>query len=144
MSEGKDIVLPNEQILSERGKWLEQETDELMSYSACHTAHGLGATALVAFTQSGSTAGRVSKYRPRMPILAITPSTVGVGWLLLHWDVHPFQIEKASSVDDLFTTGARLFKELGLAKPGDLIVITGGIPVGIAGSANLLKLEKIQ
>jgi len=136
--------LPYEQILSERGRWLEPETDELISYSACHTAHRLGAVALVAFTQSGSTAGRVSKYRPRMPILAITPSTVGVGRLGLHWGVHPFQIEKASSVDDLFTTGAKLSKELGLAKPGDLIVITGGIPVGIAGSTNLLKVEKIQ
>ncbi len=136
--------LPYEEILSERGKWLEQETDELISYSACHTAHRLGAVALVAFTQSGSTAGRVSKYRPRMPILAITPSTVGVGRLLLHWGVHPFQIAKASSVDDLFITGAKLSKELGLAKPGDLIVITGGVPVGIAGSTNLLKVEKIQ
>jgi len=136
--------LPNEEILSERGKWLEQETDELISYSACHTAHRLGAVALVAFTQSGSTAGRVSKYRPRMPILAITPNSVGVGRLLLYWGVHPFQIAKASSVDDLFTTGARLSKELGLAKPGDLIVITGGVPIGIAGSTNLLKVEKIQ
>jgi pyruvate kinase len=136
--------LPYEEILSERGKWLEQETDELISYSACHTAHRLGAAALVAFTQSGSTAGRVSKYRPRMPILAITPNTVGVGRLLLYWGVHPFQIAKASSVDDLFATGARLSKELGLAKPGDLIVITGGIPIGIAGSTNLLKVEKIQ
>jgi len=136
--------LPYEQILSERGRWLEQETDELISYSACHTAHRLGAVALVAFTQSGSTAGRVSKYRPRIPILAITPSTVEVTRLLLHWGVHPIQIATASSVDDLFTTGARLSKELGLAKPGDLIVITGGVPIGIAGSTNLLKVEKIQ
>ena len=99
---------------------------------------------LVAFTQSGSAAGRVPKYRPRMPILAITPSTVGFGRLVLHWGVHPFQIARASSVDDLFTTGARLSKELGLAKAGDLIVITGGVPIGIAGSTNLLKVEKIQ
>jgi pyruvate kinase len=136
--------LPYEQILSERGRWLEHKTDELISYSACHTAHSLGAAALVAFTQSGSTAGRVSKYRPRMPILAITPNTVVVGRLLLHWGVHPFQIARASSVDELFATGARLSKELGLAKLGDLIVITGGIPIGIAGSTNLLKVEKIQ
>jgi len=47
-------------------------------------------------------------------------------------------------VDDLFTAGAKLSKELGLAKRGDLIVITGGIPIGIAGSTNLLKAEKIQ
>ena len=136
--------LPYEQILSERGRWLEQKTDELISYSACHTAQSLGAAALVAFTQSGSTAGRVSKYRPRMPILAITPDAVVVGRLMLWWGVYPFQTARASSVDELFTTAATLSKELGLAKPGDLVVITGGVPIGVAGSTNLLKVSKVQ
>lgn len=133
-----------EQILVERSRWLEQKTDELISYSACHTAQSLGAVALVAFTQSGSTAGRVSKYRPRMPILAITPDAVVVGRLMLRWGVYPFQIAEPSSVDDLFNTAAKLAKELGLAKAGDLIVITGGIPIGVAGSTNLLKVRKVQ
>jgi pyruvate kinase len=136
--------LPYEQILSERGRWLEHKTDELISYSACHTAHSLGAAVLVAFTQSGGTAGRVSRYRPRMPILAITPDVVVVGRLMLRWGVYPFQIAGASSVEELFTMGTKLSKELGLAKPGDLIVITGGIPVGVAGSTNLLKVNKVQ
>lgn len=136
--------LPYEQILSERGRLLEQKTDELISYNACHTAQSLGAVALVAFTQSGSTAGRVSKYRPRMPILAITPDAVVAKRLVLRWGVYPFQIAKASSVDELFTTAAKLSKELGLAKPGDLVVITGGIPIGVTGSTNLLKVEKVQ
>jgi pyruvate kinase len=136
--------LPYEQILAERGRWLEQKTDELISYNACHTAQSLGAAALVAFTQSGSTAGRVSKYRPRMPILAITTDAVVVGRLMLRWGVYPFQIAGPSSVEELFATGAKLSKELGLAKAGDLIVITGGIPVGVAGSTNLLKVERVQ
>jgi len=139
-----EYELPYEQILSERARWLEQKTDELISYSACHTAQSLGAVTLVAFTQSGSTAGRVSKYRPRMPILAITTAVVVVGRLMLRWGVYPFQIAGASSVDELFSTATRLSKELGLAKAGDLIVITGGIPVGVAGSTNLLKVEKVQ
>lgn len=137
-------VLPYKQILSESGGWPERKTDELISYSACHTAHSLEAAALVAFTQSGSTAGRVSRYRPRMPILAISPSTTVVGRLLLRWGVYPFQIDGASSVEDLFATGAKLSKELGLAKTGDLIVITGGIPVGVTGSTNLLKVEQLE
>jgi pyruvate kinase len=140
-AEGK---LPYEQILAERGRWLEQKTDELISYNACHTAQSLGAVALVAFTQSGSTAGRVSKYRPRMPILAITTDAGVVGRLMLRWGVYPFQITGPSSVEELFATGAKLAKELGLAKRGDLIVITGGIPVGVAGSTNLLKVERVQ
>jgi len=135
--------LPYEQILAERGGWLEEQTDELISYSACHTAHKLGAAAIVAFTQSSSTAGRVSKYRPKMPILAITPSQAAAGRLLLYWGVHPFQIAVPPSVDELFATAARLARDLGLVKTGDLIVITGGIPLGVAGSTNLLKVEKI-
>ena len=136
--------LPYEQMLSETGRELEKKTDELISYSACHTAESLGAVALVAFTQSGSTAGRVSKHRPTMPILAMTPDDVVLGRLMLRWGVYPFQIPRASSVDELFATGARLCKELGLARPGDLIVITGGIPIGVAGSTNLLKVQNID
>jgi pyruvate kinase len=140
-AEGK---LPYEQILSERAKWLEQKTSELISYSACHTAQSLKAKTLVAFTQSGSTAGRVSKYRPRMPIVAITPDDTVARRLLLRWGVCPFQIAGASSVEELFATATRLSRELGLAKRGDLIVITGGIPVGVTGSTNLLKVSKVQ
>jgi pyruvate kinase len=136
--------LPYEQILSERAKWLEQETGELISYSACHTAQVLEAKALVAFTQSGSTAGRVSKYRPRVPIVAITPDAAVAKALVLRWGVYPFQIAGASSVEELFATGTKLSKELGLARRGDLIVITGGIPVGVAGSTNLLKVNKVR
>jgi len=136
--------LPYGQMLSERGAWLEPKTDELISYSACYTAQSLGAVGLVAFTQSGSTARRVSKYRPRVPVLAITPDAEVAGRLMLNWGVYPFQIARASSVDELFTTASKLCRELGLAKLGDLIVITGGIPIGIAGSTNLLKVEKVQ
>jgi len=135
--------LSYQDLLTERGKWLEEQTDELISYSACHNAQSLGAVAIVAFTQSGSTARRVSKYRPRVPILAITPSEVISRRLLLHWGVYPFQIGGASSLEELFATGAELAKSLGLARPSDLIVITGGVPIGVAGSTNLLKVEKI-
>ncbi len=135
--------LPYEKMLMERGAWLEPQTDELISYNACHTASRLRAAVIVAFTESGSTAQRVSKYRPRMPILAITTSKLISGRLQLCWGVHAFQIAEPSSVDDLFTTAAKLSKELGLAKSGSLIVITGGIPIGVAGTTNLLKVERV-
>jgi pyruvate kinase len=135
--------LPYGHLMAEKSTLIEQETDELISYSACHTADSLGAVAIVAFTQSGSTARRVSKYRPRVPILAITPSDLVSGRLLLHWGVYPFQIGPASTLDELFSTGAKLAKQTGLARPGNLIVITGGVPIGVAGTTNLLKVEKI-
>ena len=135
--------LPYDRILLERGRQLEHKTDELISYSACHTAYSLEAKVIVAFTQSGSTAGRVSKYRPKTPILAITPDCNVCRRLLLRWGVHPIRIPEQKSIDELFATGVRLAKEVKLAKAGDLIVITGGIPIGVAGSTNLLKVEKV-
>ena len=135
--------LPYEHILTERSGWLERKTDELISYNACHTAHSLGAAAIVAFTASGSTAGRVSKYRPRVPIIALTPSSKVARKLVLRWGVYSARIRGVTSVDELFAAGARTCRDLGLVKPGDLIVITGGIPIGITGSTNLLKVEQI-
>jgi pyruvate kinase len=136
--------LPYDQILAERRDWLERETDELISYSACQTAYRLRASAILAFTQSGSTAMRVSKYRASVPILALTPSDVVSGKLQLYWGVRPYQIAEPSTVDELFATGARLSREIGIAGPGDLIVITAGIPIGEVGTTNMLKVEKIS
>lgn len=138
-----EAKLPYDLFLSEKRNWIEQETDELISYSASHTAYHLGAKAIVAFTQSGSTAIRVSKYRPRVPILAVTTNIAVSGKLSLYWGVYPCPIETASNVNQLFASGAKLAKDTGLAKTGDLIVITGGIPIGVTGSTNLLKVEKI-
>jgi pyruvate kinase len=144
IAQATENKLPYEQLLAERGGWLEEKTDELISYSACHTAQNLKAAAIVAFTQSGSTAGRVSKYRPKTPTVALTPSQAISSRMLLHWGINPFEIPSPSSVDELFATASRVTKELGLAKEGDLIVITGGIPIGVAGSTNLLKVERIS
>ena len=136
--------LPYEQILAERRLWLERETDELISYSACQTAHSLRAAAIVAFTQSGSTAMRISRYRPSAPILALTPDSNVAGKLLLYWGVRPHLIVEPASVDELFALATRLSRELGAARPGDLIIIAAGIPIGRAGSTNMLKVERVS
>jgi len=135
--------LPYDQLLTERGNWLENQTDELISYNACTTAHRLKAVAIVAFTQSGSTARRVSKYRPRVPVIAITPDKVVAGRLILYWGVYAFHNPSLSSVDDLFTAGTKLVMDLGVAKSGDSVVITGGLPIGVTGTTNLLKVQRI-
>lgn len=135
--------LPYESLLAQRGQWVEHQTDEIISYNACYTALQLKAAAIVAYTHSGSTARRVSKYRPHIPIIAITPNQEVAGRLILYWGVHAFQIASTSSVSDLFEKGADLVKELRIGKPGDLIVITGGIPMGRTGTTNLLKVQEI-
>jgi len=136
--------LPYHLMLTERGQWLEHQTDELIAYNACYTAYWIKAVAIVAFTHSGSTARRVSKYRPNVPIIAITPFERIAGRMGLYWGVRAFQVPNPSTVDDLFKTGAETARKLGVARPGDLIVITGGIPMGMAGTTNMLKVQKIE
>jgi pyruvate kinase len=143
IAEETERNLNYEQLLSNKRSWLEQKTDDLISYNACYTAYQIKASAIVAYTQSGSTARRVSKYRSRMPVIAITPDKEIAGRLALYWGVQSFQIDNPENVDELFTRGANLTKELGIAKPGDLIVITGGIPLGKSGSTNMLKVQEI-
>jgi pyruvate kinase len=138
-----DGHLPHEQMLQQRSMTLGPQIDAAISYNACRTAHQLGAKAIVAFTQSGSTARRVSKCRPNVPILALTSSELVSRQLQLCWGVQVCQVVEPTSVETLFDIGAKLPKSLGLAKTGDLVVMTAGIPLRVTGTTNLLKVEKI-
>jgi pyruvate kinase len=135
--------LPYELSLSQRRDRAAPMTEELIGYNACVTAQSLGAKAIVAFTQSGATAARVARYRPRPVILAVTPSDI-LGRLELIWGVHAFKKDVPSSTSALFSIACDLARELGLVRSGDLIVVTGGIPLGRSGSTNLLKVETIK
>ncbi len=139
-----EAALPYEEILTNKGKDIQPQTDDAISYAACHTAHQLGAAAIVAFTSSGSSARRVAKYRPGVPILAITPNQTTYRQLSLSWGVRAFQIPEPSNMAMLFTRGARVAKRSGLAHDGDLVVIAGGVPIGISGTTNLLKVEQVK
>jgi len=136
--------LPYELMLAERRDWLKPVTDELISYSACQTALSLKAAAIVAFTQSGSTAMRISRFRPSMPVLALTPDEKVAGMLMLYWGIRPHLITLPATVEDGFTVGAALTRDTGIGKPGDMIIVAAGIPLGQAGSTNMLKVEKIS
>ncbi|MEE8471041.1 MAG: pyruvate kinase [Dehalococcoidia bacterium] len=136
-----EAALPYERRFAERASDLEPHTDDAIAYAACHTAHQLCARAIVAFTESGSTTWRVCKYRPRVPILAITPSDTVQRKLALAWGVYPYQIPAPSDVDDMFSKGRAVARELGVVEEGDLVVITGGVPIGVTGTTNLLKVE---
>ncbi len=135
--------LPFDLELAERRNWFAQKTEELIGYNACVTADSLNAVAIVAFTESGSTAMRVSKYRPRTAILGITPDEGVCRRLALYWGVHPVRVDTPGSVAELFSGAPTLAKKLGLAEAGDLVVITGGIPLGQKGTTNLLKVETV-
>jgi pyruvate kinase len=129
--------------LAERGADLEPQTDDAIAYAACHIAQQLGAAAIIAFTTSGSTARRVAKYRPRAPILALTPNLVVQRQLAISWGVRA-EVVAPATVDAMFEAGPRVAAQLGLARPGQLVVITAGIPLATAGTTNLLKVAQVE
>ena len=137
-------TLPYKRILLERGEQVIPQTDDAISYAACHMSQQLGAACIVAYTSSGSTALRISKYRPEAPILAITPSDNVARRLILSWGVNPYLAPELVNVEDIFHGAAQLSLKTGLARSGELVIISAGIPMGVPGRTNLIKVQRVE
>jgi len=118
------------------------DTATSIARAACRLADYVGAKAIVAPTQTGSTARRVSMFRPKQPILAMCTSPGVARTLKLYRGVIPVVSRKAKSVDWLFERADSAAEDLGLAKKGERIVVTSGTP-GIMGTTNLIKVSTI-
>jgi pyruvate kinase len=103
-------------------------------------AHDLDAAAIVATTTSGSTARLVSRLRPGAPILALTRSVEVERQLALSWGVTPGRIEAFDDIESAFEVARRRCVEVGLAKPGDRIVATAGLPLHTPGTTNVIRV----
>lgn len=112
-----------------------------ISHATCSTAEDLGAAAIVTATSSGYTAKAVSKFRPSAPIVAVTPRKDVMRKLMLVWGVYPVLTQGSDTTDEVIESSVQSAIEKNYIKQGDLIVITAGIPVGVAGSTNLLKVH---
>ena len=83
----------------------------------------------------------VSKYRPRAPVIAVTPRYEVAAQLQLTWGVTPVLCPPAETTDEMFITAVGASRGTGLIRAGDLVVITAGVPVGVSGTTNLLRVE---
>lgn len=115
-----------------------------ISHATFQTASDLNAKLIITFTQSGSTARMVSHFRPGIPVLAVTPEKTTLRRLSLIWGVEAILIESVNSTDDMIIKAEEAAQRLGLAQEGDLVVITAGVPVGIPGTTNMLKVHRLQ
>ena len=138
-----EAALPYEEMLAEKLAHLVPQTDDAISYDACRTARQLDASLIVAFTESGGTAARVSKYRPVSPILAMTPSEEVQRRLTLAWGVIPIAASKIGTVDDFFRMGEDAAVRVCGVGDGDLVVLVAGLPIGVPGGTNLLRVLTI-
>ena len=112
--------------------------------AAVTTARDINADLIIAVTKSGSTARLVSKFRPDQPIIAATPETKTFHQLSLSWGVLPVMSLCQNNSETLFLHAIDCAKQLGLANPGEKAVITAGVPLNLAGTTNLLKVEIIK
>lgn len=138
-----ETIFPYEETLRSRWQDVLPEVNDAAARAACQMAHQVQARAIIAFTTSGTTALRVSKYRPYHPILAVTPSASVVSRLSLAWGVLPLKKPEPAKLEEVFKLASQAALETNLAKRGDLIVIVAGIPLGVPGSTNLVKIHSI-
>ena len=115
-----------------------------MCDAAVTTARDINADLIIAVTKSGSTARLVSKFRPDQPIIAATPEVKTFHQLSLSWGVLPVVSLCQNDSETLFRHAIDCAKQLGLANPGEKAVITAGVPLNLAGTTNLLKVEVIS
>ncbi|MBQ6020057.1 MAG: pyruvate kinase [Clostridia bacterium] len=117
---------------------------EAISDATVTTANDLNAAAIVAVTKSGKTARMISKFRPSIPIIGATTSKKAERQLVLSWGVIPVLCEEKKNTDDLFSHAVEISKNIGLLKEGDIAVITAGIPLGVSGTTNMLKVQIVS
>lgn len=117
--------------------------DESVAHAACRAAAEQHARAIVTFTQSGSTALLVSKHRPAADIIAPTPFERVARKVSLYWGVIPVILKTKKTTDDMIRSVEAIMLEKDLARKRDLIVITAGVPIGVAGSTNMMKIHRV-
>lgn len=114
-----------------------------ISHATCTTAADLGATAIITVTMSGFTAEMISRYKPCCPIIACAVNPRVCRQLNLLWGVVPILIEKEENADDLLEQAVYAVESAGYVKKGNIAVLTAGVPLGIAGNTNMLRVIEV-
>ena len=115
-----------------------------ISHATVSAAHDLNAAKIIAVTTSGYTAQMVSSWRPQVDIVGATTDEKAYYSLALRWGVTPILMERKDKTEELFQEAMDLVKCHGLVKPGDTVVITAGLPIGVKGTTNTLRVATIQ
>jgi pyruvate kinase len=112
--------------------------------AARQVAETIGAQAIAAFTASGSTALRVARERPHCPVIGLTPEQATARRMAVVWGVHALVTPVSHSMTDTVARAARIALREGFARSGEEIVVTAGVPLGIAGTTNALRVATVK
>ena len=136
-------TLDYDAILKANGKNNNTVTDAI-SHATCTTAVDLDASSIITSTSSGYTARMVSKFRPKCPIIATTNDEKIMRRLALTWGVYSIKSSEAGNTDEVIENSIEAAKEAKYINNGELVVITAGVPVGVSGTTNLIKVHVIS
>jgi pyruvate kinase len=129
--------------LLESTQWPCHTTTDGISQATVNLAHDLPARAIITATTSGHTALMVAMHRPEPPIIAVTPDVATQTRLTLAWGVVPLLAPRGRNTDELIVSAIAAAREAGLVADGDLVVVTAGVPAGVPGQTNLIKVEEV-
>ncbi len=116
---------------------------DAISESTFHISQALSPRAIVTSTLTGYTARRVARERPSTPILCVTPNEITYRRMALVWGVTPLLIPQFQTIDEMIQTIVRAARDASLVKRGDMLIIIAGVPFGVGGQTNLLKIHRV-
>ncbi len=114
-----------------------------ISHATCTTAMDLKAAAIITVTMSGFTAEMIARYKPNCPIIACSLDERVCRQVNMLWGVRPLHIDRKDSAEELFKEGVRRAEEAGYVKKGDTVVLTAGVPLGISGKTNMIRVVEV-
>ena len=130
-------------ILLSRGLSVQPTTTGAVSHATVQMAHELGAAAILTSTESGYTPRMVSQYRPQATIVAVTPREKTARRMQLLWGVYPVIGPTSTDTDSMVNNAIKGALSTGIVKDGDLVVITAGVPSGLAGTTNMIRVHVV-
>ncbi|MDA3903603.1 MAG: pyruvate kinase [Desulfuromusa sp.] len=122
----------------------QQSLPDTIGHAACQVAENIGAAAILAFTQTGSTAALIAKYQPALPIIAVTPNQQVKRQLALYRGVDSMLVDIQGDTEAQILSVEAAVLEHGLLKCSDIVVITMGSPLSAPGTTNLLKVHQLE
>ncbi|MDD6307442.1 MAG: pyruvate kinase [Clostridiales bacterium] len=129
------------QRFKQRKTMCNPDVTNAISHATCTMAGDLNAAAIITVSKSGRTARMVSKYRPDCPIIGTCLTDKVYRQLALSWGVIPLLIEEKTQAEELFDYAVDAAESAGLIERGDVVVLTAGVPLGVSGTTNLIKVQ---
>ncbi|MBC8346645.1 MAG: pyruvate kinase [Candidatus Marinimicrobia bacterium] len=142
----KRVITETEQAVPAQQKSLPEmvtKTADAISHAVCEIVVDLNIKAVMTMTHSGSTALMIARYRPTTNLLALTPFRHILRRLQLVWGIVPIKVDKYDNVDSVPDVCKSVLEKIQLIKQGERFVITGGVPMGVAGTTNYLSIQKL-